>query len=489
LLRSGADGTTIPGTIQSVVLARLDGLPPPDKAALQAASVLGQRFELAALRHLLQDADYDCATLVARDLVKREAVDAGHWMFGHALIRDGAYASVLHSGRRALHLRAADWYDERDATLHAEHLDRADDPRAGDAYLTAARAEAVALRIDSALRLLRRGSELDAPVPVRHALAQLEASLPRRGDAPNAVAAFGALPLAGDDARARRYIGIAAASRNEHRGTRIRGLDRARDVAARGPRPRTLAHPFPARNLISRRQRPCLSRGNERRSIRATRGRPECEAQAWTGWATPTTPSERCARPRAFSRCVAICEQQGLARFAIMNDAMLAIIDTWLATAMRAGRLARSRATARDWASLAEAMNEEVTGWMLVAQGRFDQAHGHLTHGLALSREIGARRYELMCLMLLARVDWQRGNRDSARVQLDSAWSLSEQTSHGFIGAAVQGAKALAAANDDERRRALARGEELLREYSIAHCHIWFNRDAIQASLECGEWS
>ncbi len=51
------------------MLARLDRLPPPDKAALQAASVLGQRFELAALRHLLQDADYDCATLLARDLV------------------------------------------------------------------------------------------------------------------------------------------------------------------------------------------------------------------------------------------------------------------------------------------------------------------------------------------------------------------------------------------------------------------------------------
>ena len=46
LLRSGADGATIPGTIQSVVLARLDGLPPQDKAALQAASVIGQRYEL-----------------------------------------------------------------------------------------------------------------------------------------------------------------------------------------------------------------------------------------------------------------------------------------------------------------------------------------------------------------------------------------------------------------------------------------------------------
>ncbi len=193
----------------------------------------------------------------------------------------------------------------------------------------------------------------------------------------------------------------------------------------------------------------------------------------------------------AFSRCVAICEQQGLARFAIMNDAMLAIIDTWLGNGDAAlQRLARSRATARELRHrLAEAMNEEVTGLMLVTHGRFDEAHGHLTHGLALAREIGARRYELMCLMLLARVDWQRGDHEEARAKLDSAWAISEQTSHGFIGAAVQGAKALAAANDDERRRALAKGEALLREYSIAHCHIWFNRDAIQASLESGAWS
>ncbi len=44
-----------------------------------------------------------------------------------------------------------------------EHLDRADDPRAAAAYLAAARAEAAALRVDSALRLLQRGGELDAP--------------------------------------------------------------------------------------------------------------------------------------------------------------------------------------------------------------------------------------------------------------------------------------------------------------------------------------
>ena len=35
----------VPGSVQSLVQARIDRLDPADRAALQAASVLGQRFE------------------------------------------------------------------------------------------------------------------------------------------------------------------------------------------------------------------------------------------------------------------------------------------------------------------------------------------------------------------------------------------------------------------------------------------------------------
>src|SRR5262249_32767550 len=102
LLRSGADGVAIPGTIQSVVLARLDRLAPPEKAALQAASVIGQRFAVDALRHLLDGRAFDEAGVIARDLVRRDPARGDELMFVHALIRDGAYASLLHSARRAL---------------------------------------------------------------------------------------------------------------------------------------------------------------------------------------------------------------------------------------------------------------------------------------------------------------------------------------------------------------------------------------------------
>ena len=66
LLRNVSEGAheEIPGSIQSLVQARLDCLAPRDKDALRAASVIGQRFSLEALRHLLEDQTYECNALV-----------------------------------------------------------------------------------------------------------------------------------------------------------------------------------------------------------------------------------------------------------------------------------------------------------------------------------------------------------------------------------------------------------------------------------------
>ena len=119
--------TSLPGSIQALVHTRMDRLAAEDKAALQAASVLGQRFAIDALRHLLDRAGYDPRLLVENFLIR---ADSGEFMFCHALIRDGAYASLLHKRRRALHARAAEWFASRDGVLAAEHFDRADDPRA-----------------------------------------------------------------------------------------------------------------------------------------------------------------------------------------------------------------------------------------------------------------------------------------------------------------------------------------------------------------------
>src|SRR5207244_9618077 len=112
-----------------------------------------QHFAPVPTPNLTSHPSYTNNTPLERDLVRSEGPRGEQLKFTHALIRDGAYASLLHSTRRALHRAAAKWYEGRDATLHAEHLDRADDPAAAEAYLHAARAEIAAHRIDGALAL------------------------------------------------------------------------------------------------------------------------------------------------------------------------------------------------------------------------------------------------------------------------------------------------------------------------------------------------
>ena len=92
LVRLGQESgsaAAVPGTVQSLVQARLDRLQATDKAALQAAAVFGQRFERDALDHVLDRAGYDPGRLVDR-LLLRPDDDTG-FRFAHALVRDAVY--------------------------------------------------------------------------------------------------------------------------------------------------------------------------------------------------------------------------------------------------------------------------------------------------------------------------------------------------------------------------------------------------------------
>ena len=115
----------VPVSVQTLIQARLDRLEAAHREALRAASVLGQRFTLAALRAVLGQPAYDPAPLVQRLFVR--LVPEGY-LFAHALIRDAVYDLLLRSQRRELHQRAAAFFKGQDAALHAQHLDRANDP-------------------------------------------------------------------------------------------------------------------------------------------------------------------------------------------------------------------------------------------------------------------------------------------------------------------------------------------------------------------------
>jgi predicted ATPase len=172
-----SQAVAVPGSIQSLVQERIDRLDPADKAAVQAASVLGQRFVNSALAYLLDRAEYVPDNLVSRLLVRPQQANGDLLLFTHVLIRDAIYDTLLRARRRELHRRAAEWYADRDLMLRAEHLDRAEDPEAARAYLAAARSQAAEYRQEAALQLGERGLALASDRTDRFALTCLQGEI------------------------------------------------------------------------------------------------------------------------------------------------------------------------------------------------------------------------------------------------------------------------------------------------------------------------
>ena len=210
LLRAAKEGSVekLPDSVQSLVIARVDRLSARDKRALQAASVVGQRFTGELVRHLVQDDKYRCDELVAHFLIRAEG---NGYLFSHALIQEGVYSSILKRERAKLHEAAAQWFSERDLVLRAEHLDRAGNSGAAEAYLLAARSQANAYRYDSALRLCERGHGVASEPRMRHELACLKGELLHdTGESEASIAAYtAALDEAPDEvSRCEALVGV-----------------------------------------------------------------------------------------------------------------------------------------------------------------------------------------------------------------------------------------------------------------------------------------
>ncbi len=191
----------VPPPLRGLVVARVDHLSAPDRTAIQAAAVLGQRFDLAALQALVDSPGYDATGLLRAGLLRVERLEL---VFAHALIREAVLRSLLAEAQRALHARAADWFNGRDPTLHASHLDRSGSPAAADAYRLAAEDRLQRYRPAEALPLVERGLALATAGVSRAALMLLKGDvLLDVGRAREALVAYQEALKAGGDARER----------------------------------------------------------------------------------------------------------------------------------------------------------------------------------------------------------------------------------------------------------------------------------------------
>jgi len=133
LMRGGLTNVDVPPTLQATLGARIDRLGSTAKHTLNAAAVIGARFDPDLLGALVGAADI--APLVEAQLVEQvRFTPHAEYAFRHPLIRTVAYESQLKSDRAQLHRRLSTAIQERgpesldeNAALIAEHLEAAGD--------------------------------------------------------------------------------------------------------------------------------------------------------------------------------------------------------------------------------------------------------------------------------------------------------------------------------------------------------------------------
>jgi len=114
----GPVDTGVPDTVQALIAARLDALDQSDRALLQAASVIGDRFWRGALAPLVADGsglDASLRALQRRGLIRRSSTSAiegeAEFSFAHALIRDVAYGRLPRPVRSRAHRDVTVWLE------------------------------------------------------------------------------------------------------------------------------------------------------------------------------------------------------------------------------------------------------------------------------------------------------------------------------------------------------------------------------------------
>ena len=125
----GLDDSSLPETVQALIAARLDTLPPERKSLLQDAAVIGKVFWASAVAEM-GGLDQGEVELALHELARKELVRAARtssmegeveYSFWHLLVRDVAYSQIPRAERSRSHRAAAEWI-ERKAGERVEDL-------------------------------------------------------------------------------------------------------------------------------------------------------------------------------------------------------------------------------------------------------------------------------------------------------------------------------------------------------------------------------
>jgi predicted ATPase len=137
--RELVDEYSIPNTLNSLILSRVDSLEKDLKLLLQKATIIGEEFFLKILSllenklGLKNDIQHPIDNLETEDFIQHYMKQIDQYKFKHILTRDVAYSTILKSNRKILHKSVASVIEENfsdilekfyyDLAIHYDHAE------------------------------------------------------------------------------------------------------------------------------------------------------------------------------------------------------------------------------------------------------------------------------------------------------------------------------------------------------------------------------
>ncbi len=486
---------SVPGSIQGIVQSRLDALDRSSRAAIQAASVLGQRFSPEVLNFILGEGHLDTSTLIRSALIREAGTDL---MFAHALIRDGSYATLVKSERARLHRQAAKWFEDRDATLRAQHLDRAGATNAAQAYLEAAEKLIQAFQFDEASPLIERALELPAPSGVRFDLFCARGETHRlQGLSDDALREFKeAAEIADTDEQiCRAHIGLAQAARQASLySDALESLEQAEIAAERSGSERDVAQINYVRGNVYfplGRVEDALQSNEKALTLARKLESARLEVGALSGFGDANFMNATMRTAAGFyTQAVERAREKGLVRDLAANLHNLSVARSYTGDVVQ-GKLDAQEAievSQKYFAFVPECVAQTCLGVAHTFLGELDQALETFAISAEIANRVGAKRLEAQALEHLARTQVYAGQSDQAQETGLRAVDIALEHGRNFVGPKALSALAMAESDPNTQDRHLKLGAQIIAEGCVGHSHLHFYPDACAVMLARQEW-
>ncbi|MFC1681191.1 adenylate/guanylate cyclase domain-containing protein [Pseudomonadota bacterium] len=485
----------LPDSIQSLILTRIDKLDDTDKIAIQAASVIGQRFTLDCLQSLLGDTGFDCSRLLEEGLIRR---DENQLQFNHALTREGVYASLVKTQRKAFHSAASTYFEESDPILYAEHLARAGDPRAAEAYLEAARAQSSMYRVEAALDLIESALNETPPLATRHSALCFKGELLQisgQREASIAVWRDAVASAPSGEERCTALIGIASCLRlsSDHEealaildeaeregGDNITALTRSRMHNLRG----NLYFPT---GMLTR----CENHHQLAMEYAIKADSDEARANALSGLADVAYLHGRLiTSEKLFRQCVDLCRVHGFGRIEAANTAMMAISSNYLLDLKKSEKLALDGLRFARQVGNRRGEMTSLRGLMVTLRlsGQWAGIGDLVEQYSNLNKVMGMRSWNGFCEHSKAVYLFATGDIEAAMRSAEKAIKMDKENAVHFNLCRALGTLALLLQDEDETRAVLSEADHYLDRDLVSHSYLWFYRDGIWAACKLRDW-